>query len=477
MRRLGLRISTVILLAGLFAASGCKNTGVVQEPSSLSSVTSPSVAKAHVADLDSGRDESREQLKNLTLPDVVSIALKNNPATRAAWADAQAAASKHASAKGTYLPTIDLQGTVSHSKAALQESVTTYGPAASLSYLLLDLGGRGGKVENLYQTFVASGLEHKAAIRDVTLTAEQAYFRYLASKSLLVSFQSGLQEAQANMDSAAGRHKAGLGTIADVLQAKTFYSRAKLDLQSAEGDQSVARGALALSMGLPANIAYDVRDNACDIPIRPVTDKVETLIEQAVSNRADLAAARAMALASEAHVREVRSQNRPSLSASGTFGRTYNSGGDNDNSYAGGIELAVPLFNGFSRGYNTREAEFLAMSQQERKKALEQQVIYEVFSAYFSLQTASQRIQTAGDMLASANQSHEVSAALYKQGLVTITDLLSSQSLLAEARAQQISARLAWLTSLAQLAHDVGTVDMGADNPFSSEIQSQGEKK
>jgi len=439
-------------------------------------VTSPGVAKVHVANLDSGKDESRDQLKSLTLPDIVEIALKNNPATRAAWADAQASAAKHASAKGAYLPTIDLQGTVLHSKAVLQDASTTYGPAASLSYLLLDLGGRGGRVESLYQAFVAAGLEHKAAIRDVTLTVEQAYFRYLASKSLLVSLQVGLQEAQVNMDSAAGRHKAGLGTIADVLQGKTFYSRAKLALQSAEGDVTVARGLLALSMGLPANMAYDARDNVGDIPVRPVTDKVETLIVRAVSNRADLAAASAMVRSSEAHVIEVRGQSRPSLLASGTFGRTYTSGGESDNSYAGGLELTVPLFSGFSKGNDIKEASFLAMSQQERAKALEQRVIFEVFNAYFSLQTAVLRVETAGDMLTSANQSHETSLALYKQGLVTITDLLSSQSLLAEARVQQISARLAWLTSLSQLVHDVGTADTSTGNPFSSEIQLQGEK-
>lgn len=467
-----------LLVTGV-ACSGCRHMspgGVDAVASSVSNAAK--VASAVSPDLKTmGEAEINGRLKSQTLPEVIDIALRNSPATRAAWADARAAAAKHASARGAYLPTIDLQGTYTVSKTPFQESATTFGTAASLNYLILDLGGRGGKVDSLYQSFAAAELQHTAAIRDVTLAVEQAYFRYLSARAMLTSLQAGLQEAQTNLDAATGRHKAGLGTVADVLQAKTFYSRAKLDVQSAEGDVSVTRGGLALSMGLPANAGYDIRDDAGDVSVRPVTEKVEALIELAVSNRADLAAARARTLASEAHITEVRGQTRPSLSAAGRYGRTYVDGGGNDASYEGGVLLNVPLFSGFSRGNNIDEAEFQAMSQQERARALEQQVIYQVFSAYFNLQTAAQRIQTAGDMLASANQSYEVSMALYKQGLVTITELLSAQSLLAEARAQQIMARFTWLTSLAQLAHDVGTADSGPGSPFSLNTQSRGEKK
>jgi outer membrane protein len=41
----------------------------------------------------------------------------------------------------------------------------------------------------------------------------------------------------------------------------------------------------------------------------------------------------------------------------------------------------------------------------------------------------------------------------------SVLDLLSAQSALAGARAQQVLARLEWYTSLAQLAHDSGVLD------------------
>ena len=82
-----------------------------------------------------------------------------------------------------------------------------------------------------------------------------------------------------------------------------------------------------------------------------------------------------------------------------------------------------------------------------------------MFSAYYALQTATRRVRTAEDLLASATQSNEVALARYKAGVGSVLDLLAAQSALAGARAQGVSARLAWSVSLAQLAHDAGVLD------------------
>jgi len=82
-----------------------------------------------------------------------------------------------------------------------------------------------------------------------------------------------------------------------------------------------------------------------------------------------------------------------------------------------------------------------------------------VFSSYHALQTATRRVGTTGVLVASAEQSNEVALARYKAGVGSVLDLLSAQSALASARAQQVLARLEWNTSLAQLAHDSGVLD------------------
>ena len=51
----------------------------------------------------------------------------------------------------------------------------------------------------------------------------------------------------------SGTDRAGVATIADVLQAEVQKSQAQLALETAEGDVNLARGTLAVAMGLPAN--------------------------------------------------------------------------------------------------------------------------------------------------------------------------------------------------------------------------------
>src|SRR5256714_12240103 len=94
----------------------------------------------------------QERIRQLSLVDVVDLALRNNPATRASWAQARAAASVFGSARGSYYPTVNGAGTVSRIKspATLARPAgirTDYGPSISLNYLLLDFGGRSGSIE------------------------------------------------------------------------------------------------------------------------------------------------------------------------------------------------------------------------------------------------------------------------------------------------------------------------------------------
>ena len=75
-----------------------------------------------------------------------------------------------------------------------------------------------------------------------------------------------------------------------------------------------ARGALALALGLPANLPYDVDSAAAARPVGELSDSVDALIASALQGRPDLAAARSEAEAARAGIGEARSSicSRPS---------------------------------------------------------------------------------------------------------------------------------------------------------------------
>jgi len=413
-----------------------------------------------------------QRVKELTLGDVVDIALRNNPQTQISWQNARAAAAAYGSQQGHYYPTLDLgvSGTQTRAFSSGDNGATSTssvgGPTATLTWLLFDIGGRSGGIANARESLLAADWTHNGVIQDVVLQVQTAYFNYVANRALLEAQRLTTQEAQTNLDVTEARHGQGLATIADVLQAKTQLSQAELAAETTEGAIQITRGALANAMGLPANLPYDI---AAFPPLRvgPVTDSVDTLIEHAMRDRPDLAASRAEAQAAVAHVSEVRAARLPSLMLGASGGHSYlNTLVSENNTYTINLGLKIPFFSGFSRVYDQKQAEAQAQAASAFAEQTRQAVVLQVFTSYYSLQTSAKRVRTADDLLASATQSEEVALGRYKAGVGSILDLLTAQSALADARAQAIETRWIWRTALAQLAHDIGVLDVHGESPL-----------
>lgn len=414
-----------------------------------------------------------QRIHRLTLADVIDVALLNTPVTRATWEEARAAAYAYGAAGTRLLPTVDASASLGRSKtlavpgARTVAERTQYGPALTLTYLLFDFGGRSGTIETTRQNLFAAGLTHNATVQNTVLQVEQAYFSYMSTKSLFGAQESVVKEAQANLAAAQQRHDVGLATIADVLQAKTALSEAQLSLESTQGALQATRGALAAAMGLPANAPYDVDATPPSIPVGSVATTVDSLIDAAVRDRPDVQAARAAARAAAAQVQVTRAAGLPSLTLGGNAGRTYASPSQyGGNTYGLSLGVQLPLTTALNNRYNVLGAQAQARAATARADALQQQVTQQVFTSYYALQTAAQRVTTADDLLASATASEQVAAGRYREGVGSIIDLLTAQSALADARAQQVQARWQWYTSLAQLAHDVGVLGVHGEAPL-----------
>lgn len=397
----------------------------------------------------------------VTLAQIVDIALANNPTTRQAWLTARAAQANLGSAQSAYYPEIDLNASLSRTQSTALDSVTrqdAFAPGLSLSYLLFDFGGREAVVQQARQTLIAADYQHNQAIQDVVLRVEEAYYSYLDNKALLSAQEATLKERQTQLDAANARHDAGVATIADVLQAKTAFSQAELTRESIEGNLRTIEGSLATSMGLPATVRFNLGNLPLDIPSQQVSQHVEDLIAQATSARPDLAAARADAERARAHVREVRAGYLPSLALTSTLGRSFYNGGFQATPYSAGVSLRFPLFTGGRNTYDVHAAELESQIAVENVRSVEQNVNLQVWTSYFTLQTATRRLGTARDLLASAQESADVAQSRYRAGVGSILDLLTAESALENARAQEVQARADWFVAVAQLAHDTGSL-------------------
>jgi outer membrane protein TolC len=404
-----------------------------------------------------------------SLADLVDRALARDPATRAAWRDARAAAATTGSRRAAYLPTVDATGTLQTGAAQRAGAggpstteQTTATAAASLTWLLLDLGGRSAAVDEADRLLAATSFGHLAAMQDLVLRVEEAYFAHLAALALVEAETASVRSAEASLAAAEDRRRAGLATIADVLQARTARSQALLRLQQAEGQALAVRGALATLAGLPPDADLSVGALPADVAAGARAPAIAALLEDAARRNPDLGRARAQAGAAEARARGASRAGLPTLSLQAGANRTWYVRPDQEPNEPGwnvGLVLRAPLFEGLRPAYDALAAREAADAARDRAQATGERVALDVWTQYQGVHTAGRRVETARDLVESARASAEVAAGRYKEGVGSILDLLAAQSALDAARAEDVRARSDYLLSLSRLARATGRVE------------------
>jgi outer membrane protein TolC len=212
-------------------------------------------------------------------------------------------------------------------------------------------------------------------------------------------------------------------------------------------------------MGLPANIPLDVGELPADLDMKRTDAPIDALIATALLQRPELSSARALVERAARRVEVARSDGLPSVFVTGSLAPTLYAPGDIANyqtNWTTRLLVSVPLFTGYARSYERlRTSEELAQARAQ-VETLEQQAILQVWASYYALETATRRVATSRDLLASAEQNERVAFARYREGVGTILDLLVAQASLATARATEVQARTDWFVSLARLARDTG---------------------
>jgi outer membrane protein TolC len=398
-----------------------------------------------------------------TLAQVVDVALRTSPITRQAWLQARSAAAQAEAKRAAYYPALDLSASAARGEQSPDgravSPLSTWGPSATLSYLLLDFGGRSANAADARHALLAADWSHEATIQSVVLAVQETYFGYQNAKAQTAAAQAAARQAETALAVAKGRHDAGVATIADVLQARTALSQARFNLAGAEGQVLTLRGALATAMGLPADLPFDVGSLPGEPPLDAATTEVEPLISQALGRRPDLNASREQAAKAAARVRSVRSEGLPALALSASASRNFYHPQLFDryhDNWSARALVTYPLFSGFSNTYNLQKAREDEGASRAQTEAIEQQVILQVWTAYYRLRTAAEQVRAARDLLASAEQSEQVALGRYKEGVGTILDLLTAESALARAHAQEIQARADFFIAAARLAQSVG---------------------
>jgi outer membrane protein len=441
------------------------------------------------------------EAKPLTLIDLTDIALSQNPATRIAWAEVKSAAASVGIAKSAYWPTLNADLIVNYyanrdsesnntiidigvienttpttlnakamssgnPSAASQKNSSTksvssisYNPSLSLNYLLLDFGNRAQTLKAARYQFAAAIFNQNAAIQQVILQVEQAYYQLIGQQELVKANLLDLKQNQANLNAAEALHKQGLVTIGDVYQARSALTQTQLTLQEADGLLATYNGQLASSIGLPVQTALKLAQIPQNIETKPIKKTVEQLLATAKQQRPDLLSYEAQINAAQAQLKATESQAWPTVGLSADSGRTYPLNAFNQNQTNILLTVNFPIFTGFLQTYNERKARAQRELVIAERDQLSNQIALEVWQAYYTLQTAAKAVQSSEELLTNSTQAAQQTYGQYRAGVGNILSVLATQSTQASARVQHIRAKLTWFISLSQLAAAIGTLN------------------
>ena len=243
-------------------------------------------------------------------------------------------------------------------------------------------------------------------------------------------------------------------------------------------------GLLANVVGLPVQYPLELKPVAELPPVSEVSQSIEALIEKAKQNRPDLMAAEARARSARASALATSRAGLPTLSFVANYGRTmYTNSGTNligygqtassiaantpvvgvqrpeQDTYAFGFNLSIPVFSGFRDTYSVRRAQELAEQAESVRDQLLSATELDVWQSYYDLQTASTSVSSTANLVKSAAESAAASAARYKSGIGNLLDFITAQQDDTNARVAQIQSYLDWYSALARLNFSLGASD------------------
>jgi NodT family efflux transporter outer membrane factor (OMF) lipoprotein len=373
------------------------------------------------------------------LVDQVEVSNQNVAAAVANYAQARALVRVQ---RASYFPTLGVSGGVT--RTGRDGGVSNSVQVALGTSWEPDVWGR---ISNNVSAASATAQATEADLASARLAAQGElatnYFSLRASDAELALLRTTVEGYERSQQIAQNRYAQGIATKSDVLQAQTLLANTRADLLTLENQRAQLEHAIALLVGkAPADFSVpptaEWKPTALDVPLLLPS----TLLER----RPDIAASERDVAAANAQIGIERSAYFPSLSLSGSYGRS-SSGVSNLFSapnalWSLGVSVTQALFDGGAIAARIDSAK----ASRDSAVARYRQTVLAAF------QSIEDQLSTTRTLAAQETLRREASTAAddverqvlnrYRSGQVSYTDVVTAQ-------VSALSARRALLQLLA----------------------------
>jgi outer membrane protein TolC len=451
--------------------------------------------KGSAAALDKGK-QLVDLRKEYTLPELIDLGERLNPATRAAWQNAKQALALLGVSKSAYYPFLSLAASAGYtrlfvpfpklqvSQEALKRALATGGPLLSavtltegpplhfdilyqseltMKWLLFDFGQREATISAAREGLLMANVAFNATHQRVVFEVSQSFYAYnLARESVRVA-ESAAETAQTVDSAVQARVANGLATQPESLQAKQQLAQAQFNLEKARGSQRDAFVDLMKSIGLSPSLPIRITESFAGSVEIGLETPLASLVMRALSQRPDLVVSLAKVRAAEDKIKAIKASYFPKISALANLGygmeRTSLSGNTFDDSaptFGAGLGFELQVFDGFLRDRSLQAARAELEAASEELQQTRDEAVRQVWKSYIDLRTAIRSGAAAAALLKSSQGAYDAVLASFKLGFSTYTDVVTNETKLTSARNSVFETQSAIHQAATALAYAMG---------------------
>jgi outer membrane protein len=316
--------------------------------------------------------------------------------------------------------------------------------------------GALGRVRSARAAARSSVADADEAAEIAASSAALAYLRAMRAEADLRARQTDTTLATELLGIAQSQLTAGTGVGLDVTRARAQLSSTKANLIASRNARDRAQLDLVRALSLPANSRIILADSLASPVGLPLADEA-SLVAQALNTRADLRAEVQRLRAAQTSISAVRAERLPTVGLVADDGAIGKMGQRLLNTYTWGLQLSLPLFDGFRREARIQEASAIANESRARLRDLELQASADVHGALLDMSAAREQLDAARERLTLAEQELSQARERFNAGVAGNADVVNASLALTTSRSLVIDAETAYDLARLSLARATGS--------------------
>jgi outer membrane protein len=397
----------------------------------------------------------------LTREQAEALVIRNNPQITSARLESLAAQQVVREARSNYWPTatanltaVDSQVNSRITAGGLNNPII-YERAAGgvgVTQLLTDFGQTSNRIASARFSAKAADQNALATKEQILLAVDQDFFNVLQAQAVLHVADQTVANRQLVVDQVDALAKNALKSDLDLSFAQVNLAQAKLLLLDAQNAEQSSQASLAALLGYVTPQEFDVVDEP-DATAPPPTD-LDELIQRAVNSRPELLAINYQHQSAEKLKNAERDTLFPTISTIGAVGGTLVRDFHLAPWYGAiGVNMEIPVFNGFLSVARTKEADLRAQAIQQHFVDVRNGIAKDVRTSWLNAGTAYSRLGVTDQLLKQANLALDLAQTRYKLGLSSIVELSQAQLQQTQAEISQAQAGYGYRLALSVLRY------------------------